>query len=212
MKYSKTVGLISLCGHLLFLAAFLLMHWLRPDKSVMSSFTSEFAVGDSGWLMTLGFLGVAAGALFLGIGLLKQFKPAKTSLFILGIWSTGMLIAGVFKTDLPGFAPTPAGLFHGIAALIAFISLGIAMISWGTVFSENRHWRPLGKLSFIFGTASLVLFIIFFLSPPSFRGLTQRILIVWDLCWLLLVNRMLLLQNQTNTAHAKNFGNEITVS
>ncbi len=192
MKFNKTIGLFSLYGHLLFAAAFLLLHVLRPDKNFMTSFTSEFAIGDAGWIMTLGFFGIATGALFLTVGLLQQLKATRTSLTSLIIWGISMLLTGLFKTDLPGSPPTPKGLIHGIAALIAFINLGIAMISWGRVFKKNKNWYTLAKPSLIFGAVSLVLFIIFFVSPPSFRGLTQRLLIVWDVCWLLLVNTMLL--------------------
>lgn len=45
--------------------------------------------------------------------------------------------------------------------------------------------------SWAFGVISIVLFVIFFMSPPSFRGITQRMLIVWDMLGLLLVNRAL---------------------
>ena len=160
----------------------------------MTSFTSEFAIGDFGWIMTLGFFGVTAGALFLIIGLLQQFKTSRTSLVSLSSWCIAMFFTGMFKTDLPGSTPTSQGLIHGIAALLAFISVGTAMISWGAAFRKNKNWYTLAKPSLIFGAVSLVLFIIFFISPPSFRGLTQRLLIVWDVCWLLLVNTMLLRQ------------------
>lgn len=137
MKYSKTIGLFSLCGHLPFLAAFLLLHVLRPDKSIMSSFTSEFAAGDFGWIMTLGFFSITVGALSLIIGLLQQFSTTRTSLVSLSTWCIAMFLTGLFTTDLPGSAATPKGIIHGITALIAFINLGIAMISWG-LFSGKK--------------------------------------------------------------------------
>jgi hypothetical protein len=165
------------------------MHFLRPDKSYLKNFTSEYAVGDFGWLMTLGFLGVVTGALFIIIGLLLHFKPSKISVITLSLWCLGMLLAALFKTDVPVEKITVKGLIHGFAALLAFINLGIAMIAWGFIFNRNNNWKNIAKQSCFFGVISIVLFVIFFMSPPSFRGLTQRMLIVWDMLWLLLVNR-----------------------
>ena len=191
MIYTKKTALASLYGHLLFLFVFILMHFLRPDKSYLKNFTSEYAVGDFGWLMTLGFLGVVTGALFIIIGLLLHFKPSKISIITLSLWCLGMLLAALFKTDVPVEKTTVKGLIHGFAALLAFINLGIAMIAWGFIFNRNNNWKNIAKQSCIFGVMSIVLFVIFFMSPPSFRGLTQRMLIVWDMLWLLLVNRAL---------------------
>ena len=191
MIYTKKTALASLYGHLLFLFVFILMHFLRPDKSYLKNFTSEYAVGDFGWLMTLGFLGVVTGALFIIIGLLLHFKPSKISIITLSLWCLGMLLAALFKTDVPVEKTTVKGLIHGFAALLAFINLGIAMIAWGFIFNRNNNWKDIAKQSCFFGVMSIVLFVIFFMSPPSFRGLTQRMLIVWDMLWLLLVNRAL---------------------
>ena len=191
MSYTKKIALTSLYGHLLFLFVFILMHFLRPDKSYLKNFTSEYAVGDVGWLMTLGFLGVVTGALFIIIGLLMHFKPSKISVITLSLWCVGMLLAALFKTDVPVEKTTVKGLIHGFAALLAFINLGIAMIAWGFIFNRNNNWKNIAKQSCFFGVMSIVLFVIFFMSPPSFRGLTQRMLIVWDMIWLLLVNRAL---------------------
>lgn len=198
MRYNNRIAIVSLTGHLLFLFAFILLHFLRPDKSAMSNFTSEFAIGDFGWMMTLGFLGITIGAFFLATGLLIHFKASKTTTIALGLWFLGMLVVALFKTDIPGEKVTATGLIHGFAALIAFISLGIAMIAWGSVFRKN-NWNSMGQLSRIFGVISLILFIIFFMSPPSFRGLTQRILIIWDMLWLLLVNYALLRNTKLST-------------
>lgn len=189
MSYTKKIALASLYGHLLFLFVFILMHFLRPDKSYLKNFTSEYAVGDFSWLMTLGFLGVVTGALFIIIGLLLHFKPSKISVITLSLWCLGMLLAALFKTDVPVEKTTVKGLIHGFAALLAFINLGIAMIAWGFIFNRNNNWKNIAKQSCFFGVMSIVLFVIFFMSPPSFRGLTQRMLIVWDMLWLLLVNR-----------------------
>ncbi len=195
---------MSCCGLVFFLVATVLMHLLRPNLPFLSSFVSEYAVGDYGWLMTIGFFSLAIAALLLLIGLSMNLTTSNVSKITLGIFCAGTLLFSIFPTDVPVvLRPTPRGLIHGFAALIALIVLGVAMIAWGVVFNKNERWKGLKKLSIFFGVMSLLLFIIFLASPIPLRGLTERILLVWDVSWLLLVSRKLY-HNAILISHAEN--------
>ncbi len=50
MQHTKTIEPINLAGYL-----FSLIHFLRPDKNMLSCFVSEYAAGNYSWLMTTGF-------------------------------------------------------------------------------------------------------------------------------------------------------------
>lgn len=184
--------MVSLCGTILFLAIVILLHVIRPDKNPMSCFVSEYAVGDFSWLMTTAFLSLATGVSLLLLALTRNVKASKTSVITLGIFCVGAFLLAIFPTDIPGDSPTSTGLIHGLSALVALLNLGIAMISWGFVFRRNKEWNSMAKLSWFFGAVSLALFIIFFMNPPAFRGLMQRILLLWNISWILLINRKLL--------------------
>lgn len=188
MKYNRAIPLISLCGTILFLAIVIILHVIRPDKNIMSCFVSEYAVGDYSWLMTTAFLSLATGVSLLLLALTRIVKASKTSVITLGIFCVGAFLLAIFPTDIPGDPPTSTGLIHGLSALVALLNLGIAMIFWGFVFSRNEECKSIAKLSWIFGAVSLALFIIFFMSPPAFRGLMQRILLLWNISWIVLVN------------------------
>jgi hypothetical protein len=191
MRYAKTIALTGIYSHLFFVFIFILMHFIRPDKDIFSCFVSEYAVGSYGWLLTIGSFGSVAGALCLIIGLLKSVKASKTAIITLCIWCAGAFLFSTFTTNLPGAPPTPQGLIHSFSALIALVSLGISMIAWGFTFNKTDAWQSTAKISWIFGAVSILVFIGFFLSPPSLRGLNERILIAWDIGWLILVNRQL---------------------
>ncbi|WP_295791724.1 DUF998 domain-containing protein [Mucilaginibacter sp.] len=191
MRYGKTLAIAGLYSNLFFLFIFTLMHFIRPDKSIAGSFVSEYAVGNYGWLMTLGFFCLATGSLCLLIGLLNSIKASKTAIVTLCIWCTGAFLFSIFTTDLPGTPPTPQGLIHGFSALIALVNLGISMLAWGFTFTRNDNWLTVAKTSWVFGGLGIAMFIVFLFSPPSLRGLTERILIVWDVSWLVLVSRQL---------------------
>jgi hypothetical protein len=164
------------------------MHFLRPDKNMLRCFVSEYAVGKYSWLMTFAFYALASSAALMLGGLMMHLKASKTAVITLIIFCLGILLAAIFPTDIPGDPPTPRGLIHGFAALIAFINIGISMIAWGVVFKKNNNFISLAKSSIIFGVTSLVLLLIFIFSPVSIRGLTQRILLTHNISWLFLVS------------------------
>ncbi len=188
MKHTKTTALISFLGFMLFFAIVFTLHFLRPDKNLLTCFVSEYAVGNYSWLMTIAFFALASAAALLLTGLLLTIKTSKTSNITLGIFSFGILLAAIFPTDVPVAPPSPTGLIHALAALFALISLGISMIAWGFVFKKNENWKSFAKPSIYYGIISLLLFIIHFVSPGPIKGLTQRILLAWDISWLLLVS------------------------
>ena len=53
---------------------------------------------------------------------------------------------------MPVVPPSPTGLIHALAALIALISLGITMIAWGLFFKKNEKWKSFAKPSIGPGT------------------------------------------------------------
>ncbi|CAN5885502.1 hypothetical protein BH11BAC4_BH11BAC4_23240 [soil metagenome] len=55
MKYNKSIAFTGLCCMLIFLGITILMHFLRLDKNPMVNYVSEYAVGNYGGIMTVGF-------------------------------------------------------------------------------------------------------------------------------------------------------------
>ncbi len=158
---------------------------------MLTCFVSEYAIGSYSWLLITGYNVLATSTAVFLAGLLLSMKASKKSIFTLGIFCFGILLASIFRTDFPLGQPTFYGLIHALAALIALICLGISMIAWGSVFKKNENWKSLSKPSLFFGVISLGLFIVHFASPLSIKGLTQRILLLWDISWLLLVSSRL---------------------
>jgi hypothetical protein len=188
MKIIKINALISISGLILFLIIVMCLHFLRPDKNMLSCFVSEYAVGKNSWLMTIAFYALSLASTLLLFGLSLQVNSSFICKITLGLFSIGILFAGVFPTDVPGFAQTTAGFIHGFAALIALLSLGISIIAWGISFKNNHEFKKFARPSVLWGLTSLILLIIFIGSPIGLRGLTQRLLLVCDISWLLLIS------------------------
>lgn len=178
------------------------LHFLRPDKNMLSCFVSEYAVGNYSWLMTIAFYALSLASTLLLFGLSLQVTSSLICKITLGFFSIGILLAGVFPTDILGFPQTTAGLIHGFAALIALLSLGISIIAWGISFKNNHEFKKFASPSVLWGLTSLILLIIFIGSPIGLRGLTQRLLLVCDISWLLLVSMKLYLFNNKKSANS----------
>jgi hypothetical protein len=188
MKPLKTTSFISLYGLILFVTIVIFLHFLRPDKNMFTSFVSEYAVGKDSWLMTIAFFALDIASTLLLIGLMMHVSASLTGKITLGIFCIGIFLAAIFPTDVPAFPQTSVGLIHGFAALIALLNLGISMIAWGMSFKKINELKKIAKPSVLWGVISLTLLIIHIASPISVRGLTQRILLTWNISWLFLVN------------------------
>lgn len=188
MKPIKTNAFISLYGLILFVTIVIFLHFLRPDKNMLTSFVSEYAVGKDSWLMTIAFFALAIASTLLLMGLMLHDYASSTGKITLGIFCVGIFLAAIFPTDVPAFPQTTVGLIHAFAALIALLNLGISMIAWGISFKKNNDLKRFASLSVLWGAISLILLIIHIASPISIRGLTQRILLTWNISWLFLVN------------------------
>ncbi len=191
MKHTKTIALTGLSGCILFFVIVCSLHFLRPDKNMLSCFVSEYAVGNYSWLMKIAGYSLTIAVALLLTGLSMNIKASKKSIVSLCIFCSGFLLLTIFPTDVPVVPPTPHGLIHALAALIALISLAISMFTWGFVFKKNENWKGFAKTSVFFGVISLVLLIVHFASPIPLKGLTQRFLLAWDISWLFLVSRKL---------------------
>ena len=191
MKYTKTVALISLSGFILFFVIVCSLHFLRPDKNMLTCYVSEYAVGEYGWLMKTGGYALTIATALLLTGLLLNIRSSKKSVISLGLFGVGFLLLTIFPTDVPVVPPTSTGLIHALAALIALICLAISMFTWAAVFKKNDNWKSFATSCIFFGVMSLLLFIVHFASPLPIRGLTQRFLLICDISWLVLVSRKL---------------------
>jgi len=188
MKFIKTIALLSLSGFILFFIIVVTLHFLRTDKNMLTSFVSEYAVGNYSWLMTIAFYSITTGATLLLIGLSINTKATKKSIITMGIFCIGFLLISIFPTDVPVRPPSSHGLIHALAALIALTCLSISMILWSFVFKTEEQLKGLSKPSLLFGICSLLLLFFHLASPIAWKGITQRVLILWDLIWLILVS------------------------
>ncbi len=200
---------LAAVGGVLFVALFLALHLLKPDLDPSWRPISEYALGPFGWLMTVGFLVLAASCVLLFVAIASQVKtwPGRVGLAALLLAAIGFLVAGLFPTDPVTVAPedmTVTGLIHSIGPVLADgIPLAAILVGWCLArrnpnWASARGWLLAGAIltvsAFLLVTVSLVV-----LLPPSGMlgpdvptGWQGRFLVVAYAGWIVIVAIMAL--------------------
>lgn len=205
-------------GPVLFVIVFLVEGATRPGYSAWRHFVSQLSLSDQGWEQVANFL--VCGLLCLGfaVGLRRALgggKGAVAGPVALAIFSTALIVAGIFSTDpalgYPAGTPAPTGspalhgtlhgMVHGFAGLVCFVSLTFACFVLARRFAGNEQWRGWAAYSVLTGLAILLFFIASNAAsvldmrgiwPDAPTGLLQRIAIIAGWTWIALLAARLL--------------------
>jgi hypothetical protein len=193
---------IVLGGLALPLIGFAVADLINPDWSPVEAMISHYVhAPHGGWLIPLGTLSMAVASGTLTWLAAAYTRGGRAGLALLGVWTAGLLVAGVFPTDPPGRwdqPPTMAGTLHGVAALLAFMTLPAAAIALSRAWRRDPRWRPVASgLAVIaaWSVVTLALFMITFfdvMGGPSLAigawstvtGLAERVMVWAYVGWL----------------------------
>lgn len=119
--WSTTAAICAMVGIAISLAALALLHVLSPEYAWSWRMVSEYANGRYSWLLTIVFLGWAAGsfALMAAVWPLGATTLGKAALLFLFLAGVGQVMGGVFDINHP---------LHGPAAMIGIPSLCVAAV------------------------------------------------------------------------------------
>jgi bacteriorhodopsin len=183
---------IALVGVVYFVVIIVVLHLLRPDLSPISQPTSEYAVGQYGFLMSSAFFSMSLASFALVVGLYQGVSPRARSsigLGLLGLWGVGILIAMSFPIDPEGAPQTVSGTIHRINGPLAFLSLTAGTILVSRRFKHDQQWRPFHRTALILSLLMVAAFVATFLNIATgsgFAGLCQRIFLAVFVTWFVL--------------------------
>ena len=191
----------GLLGIALFVVTIVSLHFLQPELKPLDEAMSYYVHGSQGWLLTVGLIGLGIASLAITCALANTVDGpgARSGRWLLGVWSVGVLLGGFFPADPPGHwnePPSLTGIVHGNAALLAFAAFPLAALLLGMSFRRNRRWLPTATVLSLLAVAAAISLIAFMASlvpvfirpgPPVLLGLSERVLIVIYLAWLMLV-------------------------
>ena len=166
-------------------AAVAVAHALRPDVGVRTDRLSELAVGSYAPVMVAAFLLLGAGLLALAVAVAADGGPATRAVAaLLVVGGVGMILAGVWPTDLLGTRPK-AGDIHSRASAAATVAVIAAALIRSVVVPPSR---PRARLDAALALLGALLGI---LGPPLHKsavtGFSQRALWLVLVAWALVV-------------------------
>lgn len=189
---------LSVFSGALFVIILGILHLLEPQFDPTWRFISEYALGNFGWMMQLAFVLLAMSLICAGVVIFSQVRTVVGyfGLAILGLSSSGLLIAAIFVTDPISVSPDAAtfsGKMHAIGATLDYTPVAALLMSFA--LARNEAWKPIRGRLFVTSSIMLVVMILFILqlpqdgqfSPDVLAGLFGRFLIVSYIGWLLIV-------------------------
>jgi hypothetical protein len=167
------------------LAFIVVLHVVRRDLEPAQHRISEYALGPHGELMAIAFVCLGAGVLALAWPLARAAAPwSRVVLVVVTASGLGMVISGIFRTD-PQRSGVTTDAIHSYASAISTMAL------IGTALLCTLGRRPLTpKLPRITVVVAVLGAILGALSPflhrSSWTGVSQRLLWLTLLAWLIL--------------------------
>jgi hypothetical protein len=168
------------------LACVIALHVLRADLGFAGHRISEYANGPYGYVMTAAFVSIGIGMLALGAAMAQQ--GGRRSMVVaaaIAAAGIGMVVAGIWRTD-PDRVGVTEDAIHSRASAGATLVLIVAALAWSAVPRWRRPGRGidlaagLAVVAAVFGAVSPAL------HRSSWTGVSQRLLWLSLLAWLIL--------------------------
>ncbi|MFB9903007.1 DUF998 domain-containing protein [Allokutzneria oryzae] len=149
----------------------------QPFPSPYSQTISTYGVGPSSQLYMWALVALGVGSLAFLAGMVRWEAPySPLAWTCVGIWSGGLLMAGVLPMDTTSTERTPFGMLHNFAAVAAFLGLPVAGIALGKRYRGHPEFGGYARLSTRLGVFGFVMLAAF---GVSFFGMMEPALIDW---------------------------------
>ena len=173
-----------------FLALTVLVHFFQPHFDPIQVAVSDYLNGTHGWLLSVALSLLSLGSIALLAALRPHYPPRarRWPLHLLALWSAACLLGAQFPPDPYGQwnqPPSPSGLIHASAALVAFLAFPIAAVTLSRAVAALALLRPLAwacALSLFVCIACLAP--VFANHAPYALGLIERILLTLYTAWI----------------------------
>lgn len=191
----RTLGTAAIAGATFFAVTVIGQTLFRSDRSPSRDFVSEYAIGDFGWIQTLGFLVLGLAEFALAYGLWRVAESARTvrvASFLIGVGGVVDVVSAIFPTDLDE-AHTTSGRIHNLAGIVGFVAILVAMVLLSRARRADEEWRSTRRVSFLVALLSVIFFILIGAAEEGgWSGIPQRIFILVFLGWYVVLGLQLI--------------------
>ncbi len=189
-RYGQTrwVQVVAFLGVFLFLAIVVAEHRINSSLDPATHRISEYANGDAGWLMTIGFAAWAVSLLATAVVAGGLFRGRGVSAALL-LAAFGMVLVACFATQtsagelLPGHSLTLSGRLHDRGSGLVMIGLTIA----GALALRPGGPPRLRRRTLLLALAVLPVLIALIAIGEEVAGIRQRLLVATGCGWQLLM-------------------------
>jgi len=212
-------ALAGTLGPIVFLTVLTLAGLMRPGYDPVARYTSDLAVGETSWLQTANFIVFGCLVILFAAGLRRGLaggRALRVSVMLLAITGLGLIIAGVFPTDLIGQPSTAHGAMHFVASILMFGTLNAVFFVLVVPLRQDERWAGYARYSTITGVIAggLCLASVAAALPATFNnyqagplaawtGLVQRVLFVVAFGWIAMVGFRLLRVSRARSAQGQ---------
>ncbi|MEV6814205.1 DUF998 domain-containing protein [Micromonospora sp. NPDC051296] len=198
MPGTRNNGVLALGGITLAALLAVIGHAGVEDLDPVSLTVSDYAVSDSGGVIHVAMLLIAAASAVLIPALRRLGTPTgrgrpaagrgRAAEWLLAVWAGGLLLSGLVPTNPPGTPMDTAAYVHRYASVVAFVALPIA--GWllaARLPADARTGRWLRALAL---TSLLLAAVMAWSAYPGERalyGLIERALILTEIALLTLL-------------------------
>jgi hypothetical protein len=145
-------GVLVVAGFATFLVAVAVLHVVQHDKDPRHNWVSDYANGRGGWLMTIAFLGAAAGLFGIALGTSRCVQPSRprtVAIVAFAVSSLGTATSAVFASDPPradgtvGY--TTVGAIHDLAGLVSGLAALVGLFALARACRRDPAWARTGR-------------------------------------------------------------------
>ena len=208
MSLQFAAALAGVAGPVIFLSVLTLAGLMRDGYDPVTRFASDLAIGEAGWVQTANFIALGSLLIVFAAGLRRGLADGSTlraSVVLLCLSGVGLVLAGLFPTDLAGQPSTSHGAVHFAASLLAFGTLLLAFFLIARAFGQDARWVRYAGYSIRTGIVVGVLCLAATAAAPAatfnnhhagplaaWTGLVQRALFLVAFGWIAVIGLKLL--------------------
>jgi hypothetical protein len=193
----------------LYLAATLLaMHAIQPGLSPATHYLSEYAHGQLGWLVMVGYVLAGTGVLALAWRAFSALSGrwALASAACLAIVGLGVIATGLTRLDVANadglVVSTASGQAHVLAGYVELLGMLPGGFVLSAAFRRDPRLADAASAARLFAWALLGAFVVILvLQGLALPGLGQRIFVVTFWSWLIFIGLHLRFVERIPTAH-----------
>lgn len=192
-KSIQVIATSALICIYLFIILIISLHFLPTGYDPLRSPTSEYAVGNYGYLMSTAFVFMSVGCFALLVGLYKAISRSsrsKAGLILLGIWAIGVLIAFIFPIAPEGTPSNTADKIHRANGPITFLCVTLGTIFISVSVRRDENWRSIYQSALTLSIIMLLIFVsvvINFSAGLRLEGILQRIYLIIFSTWFIII-------------------------